>query len=118
MQSGTKAEASPSIILSTKLLKEQTRAKNKETLLQIIGNDGLSDAQKQDAVDSMVELTVIAEKESAAEILLEAKGFSGVVVSIADDMADVVVSAATLNDVQRAQIEDIVKRKTGIDYKT
>ena len=102
------------VLSDAKLLKEQTRAKNKETLMQIIGSDGLTDEQKQDAVDSMVELTVVAEKESAAEILLEAKGFSDVVVSIADDMADVVVNATALNDVQRAQIEDIVKRKTGI----
>lgn len=102
------------VLSDAKLLKEQTRAKNKETLMQIIGSDGLTDEQKQDAVDSMVEMTVIAEKEAAAEILLEAKGFSGVVVSIADDMVDVVVNAVSLTDVQRAQIEDIVKRKTGI----
>lgn len=106
--------AGVAVLSDAKLLKEQTRAKNKETLMQIIGSDGLTDEQKQDAVDSMVEMTVIAEKESAAEILLEAKGFSGVVVSIADDMVDVVVNAVELSDVQRAQIEDIVKRKTGI----
>lgn len=102
------------VLSDAKLLKEQTRAKNKETLMQIIGSDGLSDEQKQDAVNSMVEMTEIAEKESAAEILLEAKGFSDVVVSIADDAVDVVVNAVELSDVQRAQIEDIVKRKTGI----
>ncbi|MCM1113203.1 MAG: SpoIIIAH-like family protein [Muribaculum sp.] len=102
------------VLSDAKLLKEQTRARNKETLMQIIGSDGLTDEQKQDAVDSMVEMTVIAEKESAAEILLEAKGFTDVVVSIADDMVDVVVNAVELSDVQRAQIEDIVKRKTGI----
>ena len=102
------------VLSDAKLLKEQTRAKNKETLMQIIDSDGLTDEQKQDAVNSMVEMTAITEKESAAEILLEAKGFSGVVVSIADDMADVVVNAETLTEVQRAQIEDIVKRKTGI----
>lgn len=103
-----------SMLSDAKLLKEQTRAKNKETLMEIINSDGLTDAQKQDAVDSMVDMTVIAEKESAAEILLEAKGFSDVVVSIADGMVDVVVNAAALEDVQRAQIEDIVYRKTGI----
>lgn len=102
------------VLSDAKLLKEQTRAKNKETLMQIIGSDGLSDEQKQDAVNSMVEMTEIAEKESAAEILLEAKGFSDVVVSIADDAVDVVVNVVELSDVQRAQIEDIVKRKTGI----
>lgn len=106
--------AGVAVLSDAKLLKEQTRAKNKETLMQIIGSDGLTDEQKQDAVDSMVEMTVIAEKESAAEILLEAKGFSGVVVSIADNMVDVVVNAPELSEVQRAQIEDIVKRKTGI----
>ncbi|MCD7835357.1 MAG: SpoIIIAH-like family protein [Lachnospiraceae bacterium] len=103
------------ILSEAKLLKEQTRAKNKETLMDIIDSSGLTDAQKQEAVDSMVEMTEIAEKEAAAEILLEAKGFSDVVVSINGDEADVVVNAVELTDAQRAQIEDIVKRKTDIE---
>ena len=102
------------ILSEAKLLKEQVRAKNKETLLEIINSDGLSDEQKQEAVNTMVQMTAIAEKEAAAEILLEAKGFSDVVVSINDGAVDVVVNALTLTDVQRAQIEDIVKRKTEI----
>lgn len=97
-----------------KLLKEQTRAKNKEALLDIINSSTLSDEQKQTAVDSMIEMTGIAEKETAAEILLEAKGFEDVVVSISDGGVDVVVNALELTDAQRAQIEDIVKRKTEI----
>ena len=56
----------------------------------------------------------IAEKETAAEILLESKGFEDVVVSITDNTVDVVVSAAELTEAERAQIEDIVIRKTGI----
>ena len=102
------------ILSDAKLLKEQTRARNKETLLQIISSEGLTDAQKQEAVDTMVQMTAIAEKEAAAEILLEAKGFKDVVVSINGDAVDVVVNAAQLDDVMRAQIEDIVKRKTEI----
>ena len=74
----------------------------------------MTEEQKQAAVDGMIELTEVAEKETAAEILLEAKGFSDVVVSISGDMADVVVGEAELSDAQRAQIEDIIKRKTGI----
>lgn len=97
-----------------KLLKEQTRARNKETLLEIINNKNLAEAQKQTAVDNMIALTDIAEKEMASEILLEAKGFEDVVVSISADMVDVVVNAAELTDAQRAQIEDVIKRKTGI----
>ena len=102
------------LLSEAKLLKEQVRAKNKETLVEIINSDGLSDEQKQEAVNTMVQMTAIAEKEAAAEILLEAKGFSDVVVSINDGAVDVVVNALTLTDVQRAQIEDIVKRKTEI----
>lgn len=102
------------ILSEAKLLKEQTRAKNKETLLEIINIEGLSDEQKQSAVDTMVQMTAIAEKEAAAEILLEAKGFSDVVVSINGNAVDVVVNEAVLDDVMRAQIEDIVKRKTEI----
>lgn len=97
-----------------KLLKEQVRAKNKETLLEIINNVNISDEQKQEAIDGMIELTDIAEKESAAEILLEAKGFTDAVVSITDGMVDVVVSTSELTEAQRAQIEDIIVRKTGI----
>ena len=97
-----------------KLSREQLRTKNKETLLEVINNTNISEAQKQEAVDSMVELTDIAEKEAAAEILLAAKGFEDVVVSITDGQADVVVNMENVDDAGRAQIEDIVKRKTGI----
>ena len=109
------ASGDVTVMLSeAKLLKEQTRARNKETLMDIINSTGLSDEQKQSAVDSMVRMTEIAEKEAAAEILLEAKGFTDVVVSINGNAVDVVVNAKTLDDAMRAQIEDIVKRKTDI----
>ena len=62
----------------------------------------------------MIALTDIAERESAAEILLQAKGFADAVVSITDGQVDVVVNMAEVDDAGRAQIEDIVKRKTGI----
>lgn len=98
-----------------KLLKEQTRAKSKETFLEIINNTNIAEEQKQEAIDGMIALTDVAEKETAAEILLEAKGFEDVVVSITDDMVDVVVNTAELTEAQRAQIEDIVARKTGMN---
>lgn len=98
-----------------KLLKEQTRAKSRETFLEIINNTNIAEEQKQEAIDGMIELTDVAEKETAAEILLEAKGFEDVVVSITDNMVDVVVNTAELTEAQRAQIEDIVVRKTGMN---
>ena len=98
-----------------KMNREQVRSENKESLQAIIDSETLSDAQKQDAVDKMVALTDIAEKEAAAEMLLEAKGFKDVVVSISSDGgADVVLDMGDVTDAKRAQIEDIVSRKADI----
>lgn len=97
-----------------KLSREQVRAKNKETLLSIVNSTDLTDEQKQEAVDQMIALTDMAEREAAAEMLLEAKGFTDVVVSITDQTADVVLNMGDVTDAKRAQIEDIVKRKTNI----
>lgn len=108
------ASSGMSTLSGAKLQKEQTRAQNKETLLEIINNANISETQKQEAVDNMISMTDIAEKETAAEILLEAKGFEDAVVSIDGDTVDVVVNTKELNEAQRAQIEDIVIRKTGV----
>lgn len=97
-----------------KLTREQIRSKNKETLLEIINNTTISDDIKQDAIDKMIAMTDIAERENAAEMLLEAKGFTDVVVSITDDSCDVVLNMGDVTDAKRAQVEDIVKRKTNI----
>ena len=99
-------------IAGVQLSREQIRAKNKEALMEIVNNSAIEEAAKQQAIESMVELTETAEKENAAETLLMAKGFSDPVVSISSDKVDVVVNAAAITDPQRAQIEDIVKRKT------
>ena len=98
-----------------KLSREQVRSKNKESLLEIINNKELEEASRQSAIEQMVKMTDTAEKEEAAEMLLEAKGFSNVVVSITDDSADVVLDMGKdATDAKRAQVEDIVKRKTNI----
>jgi stage III sporulation protein AH len=100
--------------VSKKLEREQTRAKNKDTLMEIIGSTNVTQEEKQDALDAMIELTNITERESAAEMLLEAKGFDGAIVFIVDDKVDVVVNAVSLSDQQLAIIEDVVKNETDI----
>lgn len=97
-----------------KLGREQIRSKNKETLMEIINNTAIDETVKQDAVNKMIEMTEIAERENAAEMLLEAKGFTDVVVSITEDSCDVVLDMGEVTDAKRAQVEDIVKRKTNI----
>ena len=97
-----------------KLNREQIRSKNKESLLEIVNNTTIDESLKQDAVNKMIAMTDIAEREAAAEMLLEAKGFSDVVVSITEDNCDVVLNMGEVTDAKRAQVEDIVKRKTNI----
>ena len=97
---------------SAKLNREQVRSKNEASLLEIINNTDISEDMKADAIASMNRITDRAEKELDAELLLEAKGFKDSVVSINDDSVDVIVGAAEITDEQKAQIEDIVTRKT------
>ncbi len=95
-----------------KLSREQTRAKNKETLTGLVNNKNVTGTQKEKAMNQIMEMTEISEKETATENLLSAKGFSDAVVTILSDSVDVVVNAEDLTEQQIAQIEDIVKRKT------
>ena len=104
-----------SVAAQAKVSREQVRSKNKETLQSIIDNKNLSDAEKEkcsepDGTDDRNR----RKKKAAAESLLAAKGFNDSVVSITDDQADVIVGASELSDANRAQIEDIVTRKTGV----
>ena len=103
-----------STLSGAKLLKEQTRAKNKEALTEIVNNEILDSAQKEEAVANMVALTERSEMEMEAEILLSAKGFTETVVSVGENSVDVVVCMDTLTDAQLAQIMDIVTRKTKV----
>jgi stage III sporulation protein AH len=100
---------------NARLVREQRRAQSKETLMGIIDNASLNEEQKQAAVETLVNLTTIAEKENAAELLLEAKGFADPIVNISENEVDVVINATSVTDQQIAQIEDIVTRKTGYE---
>lgn len=101
-------------IAGVQLSREQIRAKNKETLMSLINSTNIDEAAKQQAIQDMIRIKEISEKENAAETLLMAKGFADPVVSITDDKVDVVIHASSITDPQRAQIEDIVKRKAEV----
>ena len=101
-------------IANVQLSREQVRARNKETLMSLINSSSIDEASKQQAIQDMIQMTEISEKENAAETLLIAKGFADPVVSISSDKVDVVINASSITDPQRAQIEDIVKRKAEV----
>lgn len=99
--------------ITAKLEREQLRALNRERFMEIIEDVNLSEDLKSGAVNGLLDLTQIAEKENKTETLLEAKGFEDVVVSISEGSVDVIVNAVTITEQDIAKIEDIVKRKTG-----
>lgn len=101
-------------ISSVQLSREQVRARNKETLMNLINNPNIEENAKQEAIQEMITMTAVSEKENAAETLLLAKGFADPVVSISNGKVDVVINASSITDPERAQIEDIVKRKTEV----
>lgn len=109
LTSGNTALSSAAI----KLNREQVRSKTKEYYLEIMNSDGMDEATVQSATDSYMKLISDMEKESEAESMLLAKGFKNVIVSIGEDTVDVAIGGETLSDALRAQVEDIVCRKTG-----
>ena len=98
----------------SELNREQIRAKNTENLTNIVNDTAIDKASKTEAINELAKIAEYSEKEAAIELLLEAKGFNDVVASVAEDSVDIVINQQTLENSQKAQIEDIAKRKTGV----
>ena len=109
------AGSSDAFFAEAKLDREQSRAKQKDILNDMLDNKNISKEQKDKCTESMMELQQRIEKETAAEAMIESKGFKEAYVRMDDDTVDVVVDKDRLTDAEVAQIEDIVKRKTGVD---
>ena len=105
---------SSSVISEAKLNREQIRAKNTENLTNIVNDTAIDKASKTEAINELAKIAEYSEKEAAPELLLESKGFNDVVASVAEDSVDIVINQQTLENSQKAQIEDIAKRKTGV----
>lgn len=103
------------IIINAKLQREQVRAQSKEELMKIVDNVELSENEKKAAVDKVVELTDVAEKELAAETLIMSKGIDNVVVNMVEGNVEVIVGVESLDNATKIQIEDIVKRKFEVE---
>lgn len=101
-------------LASAKLEREQARAKSKEALENIIFNDSIGEAEKASAIELENELAKNIELEVAIEQLLGAKGFLDTMVFIENDTVDVMVKTNQLSEEQKAQIEEIITRKTGM----
>ena len=109
LTAGVKSEA----VAAAKLNREQVRASSIENLKSIADDAGIAEDAKKAAVEQLAKLEDNADKETAIELLLSAKGFDSSVVTVSDTNVDAVINVSELSDTDKAQIEDIIKRKTG-----
>ena len=103
-----------SYFIQAKLDREQARAKEKDILTEMLNNNNVEQTKKSECANAMLEIQQRIEKETASEAMIESKGFDEVYVRIDDETVDVVVNKEKLTDSEIAQIEDIIKRKTGV----
>lgn len=95
--------------------REQDRARQREVLLELINNENVTQEIRAQSAESMLTIQRRIEKESAAEALIESRGFNEVYVRIGDNSVDVIVNKDSLSDAELAQIEDVIKRKVGVE---
>jgi len=99
-----------------KMDKDKTRGKNKDELENISKDPNASKELKSQANEKILALIDKSEKEMAIETLIKEKGYSDVVVFIADDGSlDIVVKAQTLSDIEATQIADIASRQANTE---
>lgn len=103
-----------SFFVQARLNREQSRSSERSVLNDLINNNNVEVDQRAQAADAMLEIQRRISLETAAEALIESKGFSEAYVRISDNGVDVIVSKDSLTDPELAQIMDIVKRKTGL----
>jgi stage III sporulation protein AH len=104
-----------SLFIQNRLNREQSRSSERAILNELINNTNVSEEQRAEAADSMLEIQRRIERETAAEALIEARGFAEAYVRISDNSVDVIVSKEALTDAELAQIVDIIMRKTGMN---
>ncbi len=81
-------------------------------MLEIINNTEISEDMKTDAIASMNQLTDRAEKNWMQKYFWMPKDLKTVLSASMMTLVDVIIGATSITEEQRAQIEDIVTRKT------
>lgn len=101
--------------VQARLAREQDRARQREMSLDLIGNEDVTEEIRATAAEAMLTMQRRIEKESQAESLIKSRGFNEVYVRIGENSVDVIVNKDVLTDAELAQIEDVIKRKVGVD---
>ena len=100
--------------VQARLEREQSRARQTDILMNMISEQTIDMEQRAVITDAMLEIQRRIERETATEAMLGARGFQEAYVRIADQYIDIVVAREALSDAELAQIEDAVRRNTGM----
>lgn len=98
-----------------KIDKDSTRGKNKDELENIKKDPEAGKELKSQANEKILAIIDKSNKEMAIETLIREKGYSDVVVFLADDGSlDIVVKTQSLSDIEATQIADIAARHANV----
>lgn len=91
-----------------RLEREVKRSESTEMLTQLIGAQGTDKETKTDAENQIQRMAEYTEQETAMENMIRAKGFSETIVFMSEASVNVAVESNGLNEIDAAQIQDIV----------
>lgn len=94
--------------------REKARQKATEFIEETLKSENLTDADKQNALNSTKEMAIRMENEANIETLLKAKGFKKAVAVISEKNVNIIVKSDGLTTAQTLQIQDIVVEETKI----
>jgi stage III sporulation protein AH len=109
----TSAETMSNAVVTAKMNREQVRSRTQEAYLSVINGETTDSISVEDATAAYLRLAENMGMEADAETVLAAKGYANAVVSISENSVDVIIEREELDDISRAQIEEVVVRKTG-----
>ncbi|MBR5157200.1 MAG: SpoIIIAH-like family protein [Clostridia bacterium] len=97
-----------------KLDREVKRSEAMEMLTQLLENEGADKDAKKNAEDQIHKMADYTEKEVAIENMIRAKNFGENIVFMSEDLVSIALESNGLNEIDAAQILDIVISAT--DY--
>lgn len=102
---------------TARMNRESARSTTIARLEEIIDNPNVDLETKQRAQEELLCTAGMADKETAAENMIRAKGFADALVYISGDTASVTVKAQALTEADVAKIQDIVASQTAVEIK-
>ena len=114
VQTAAKAEESADYFEQAKKDRQKALNEAQEMVEETLKSASVSQEEKAAALKTTSDIAARIEKANNIETLLEAKGFSKVVVVIGDNDVSVVVKSEGITTTQTLQIQDVVTAQTKI----